>query len=87
MKKGDLVRFESKDYFSDDALPVAVWKTGVIVDMSESTDIFSEKFAIIETTTNIQILSEGKLHSIELDGTVGDDDWSYPVIEVIHEDQ
>ena len=66
MKKGDLVRFESKDYFTDDALPVTVWKTGVIVDISESTDIFSEKYAIMETTTYIQILSDGKLEALEL---------------------
>ena len=83
MKKGDLVRFESKDYFTDDALPVVVWKTGVIVGISESTDIFSEKYAIMETTTCIQILSDGKLETLELDGSFEGDDWTHPVIEII----
>ncbi len=41
--------------------------TGIVTDIKESTGLFSDKFAIIETTTMVHVLSEGELLIFDLE--------------------
>ena len=40
--------------------------TGVIVDIEDVTDLFSEKYAITETNTYIRVLSKGTIQTFTL---------------------
>ena len=43
-----------------------IFHSGVIVEIEESKDLFSEKFSIIETNTYIKVLSDGRILTFEL---------------------
>jgi hypothetical protein len=71
MKVGDMVKAA---YFRSDV--VGIFHTGIIVDIDEVTDLFSEKYAITETNTYIRVLSKGEIMTFDL---------SEDQIEVINE--
>ena len=44
-----------------------VWEwTGTIVDIEESTDLFSEKYAIMETNTYVHVLCSGEIKVFDI---------------------
>jgi hypothetical protein len=55
MKIGDMVKISGPTHGN-------VWEwTGTIVDIEESTDLFSEKYAIMETNTYVHALCAGEI--------------------------
>ena len=44
-----------------------VYHTGVVVEMEEVTDLFSEKYAILETNTYVRVLVNGQVMTFDLD--------------------
>ena len=62
MKVGDLVNAA----YVRKTIP-GIFHSGVIVEIEESTDLFSEKYAITETNTYIKVLVNGKIMTFELD--------------------
>ena len=44
-----------------------VFHVGVVIDIEEVTDLFSEKYAILETNTYVRILSKGTLMTFDLE--------------------
>lgn len=62
MKVGSLVRAA---YNSDGH--TGIFHTGTVVCIDEVTDLFSEKYAITETTTYIRILSGGSIMTFDMD--------------------
>ena len=71
MKVGDMVRAA---YVRSDIPGIS--HTGIVVDIDEVTDLFSEKYAITETNTYVRILSKGSIMTFDL----GEDQ-----VEVINE--
>jgi len=70
MKPGDMVK---ASYFrANTPGPEFI---GVIVDINDVTDLFSEEYSIMETNTYVCVLIDGKIMSFE----IGEDK-----IEVIH---
>ncbi len=61
MKVGDMVKAA---YVRSD-IP-GIFHTGIIVDIDEVTDLFSEKYAITETNTYIRVLSNGSIMTFDL---------------------
>jgi|TARA_B110000467_G_C17900589_1_gene254658 hypothetical protein len=61
MQVGDMVKAA---YFRSDV--VGIFHTGIIVGIDEVTDLFSEKYAITETSTYIRVLSKGDLMTFDL---------------------
>ena len=55
-----------------------IFHTGIVVNIETSKDLFSEKYAIMETNTYIRVLSNGTVMTFEL----GEDK-----VEVINEDR
>lgn len=41
--------------------------TGIVTAINESTGLFSDKYAIVETTTMVHVLSEGELMVFDLE--------------------
>jgi hypothetical protein len=62
MKVGDLVNAA----YVRMGIP-GIFHSGVIVEIEESTDLFSEKYAITETNTYIKVLVDGKIMTFELE--------------------
>ena len=71
MKVGDMVKAA---YVRN--LVAGIYHTGIVVDINEVTDLFSEKYAITETNTYIKVLSSGTIMTFNL----SEDD-----VEVINE--
>ena len=44
-----------------------LFHVGVVIDIEEVTDLFSEKYAITETNTYVRILSKGTLMTFDLE--------------------
>lgn len=44
-----------------------IFHTGVVVEMEEVTDLFSEKYAILETNTYVRVLVNGQVMTFDLD--------------------
>lgn len=61
MKIGDMVK---ASYVVD--ISKGKEYTGVIVDIEDVTDLFSEKYAITETNTYIRVLSKGTIQTFTL---------------------
>ena len=61
MKVGDLINAA----YVRMGIP-GIFHSGVIVEIEESKDLFSEKFSIIETNTYIKVLSDGRVLTFEL---------------------
>ena len=66
IKIGDLVRVSSVG--EDD-------EVGSIVQIEESTDLFSEKYAILETNTYVHVLCSGEIKVFDLE------DYEFEVID------
>ena len=62
MKVGDLV----KAAYIRSGHP-GIYHSGVVVKIEEVTDLFSEKYAIMETNTYVDILSSGTIMTFDLD--------------------
>ena len=62
LKVGDMVKaayiFEGTE---------GICHTGVVVEMEEVSDLFSEKYAIMETNTYVRILVDGEVMTFTLD--------------------
>ena len=71
LKVGDMVK--AAYIFSGD---IGIYHTGVVIEVEEVSDLFSEKYAIMETNTYVRVLVEGQVMTF----TLGEDD-----IEVINE--
>lgn len=71
MKPGDMVKAA---YFRSGQ--AGIYHEGIVVDVETSRDLFSEKYAIMETNTYVRILSNGSIMTFD----AGEDK-----IEVIHE--
>lgn len=61
VKVGDLIRAA---YGRDE---VKTYHTGVVIEVKEVTDLFSEKYAIVETNTYVKILTNGSKMAFDLD--------------------
>ena len=57
IKIGDLVRV---------SLPGEDDKVGSIIQIEESTDLFSEKYAVLETNTYVHVLCGGEIMVLDL---------------------
>ena len=58
MKAGDMVK-------AWDAIS-RTWHTGIVIGMEEVSDLFSEKYAIMETNTYVRVLVEGQVITFTL---------------------
>ena len=58
MKIGNLVRVK---YILDQVY------IGVLVDIQKKRTIFSEEYGVVQITTNIHVLCEGKIEVLDLD--------------------
>ena len=69
MKVGDLVKaqlgFQGAASAANAAGVFSVY-TGVVVEIEEVTDLFSEKYAITETNTYIRVLCDGQIQTFDL---------------------
>ena len=45
-----------------------IYHSGIIVDIEEVDDLFSEKYAIVETNTYVRVLANGDIMTFELEG-------------------
>jgi hypothetical protein len=61
MKVGDMVK---ASYVRHDI--AGIFHTGIIVDIDEVTELFSEKYAITENNTYIRVLSKGAVMTFDL---------------------
>ena len=61
MKIGDLVRAA---YVRNNRK--GIYHSGVVVEVEEVTNLFSEKYAITETSTYVRVLSDGKIMTFDL---------------------
>ena len=61
MKVGDLVKAA---YFRSGQ--AGIYHEGIVIDVETSRDLFSEKYAIMETNTYIRILSNGDIMTFDL---------------------
>ena len=61
MKVGDLVKAA---YFRSGQ--AGIYHEGIVIDVELSRDLFSEKYAIMETNTYIRILSNGDIMTFDL---------------------
>ena len=43
------------------------YHSGIVVDIREVTDLFSEKYAILETNTYVKVLCDGTIMTFDLD--------------------
>ena len=68
LKVGDMVRVSSNLLTSKQVV------VGTVVDIKEVTDLFSEKYAILETNTYLHVLCDGEIKVLDLE------DWSAEVI-------
>ena len=62
MKVGDMV----KAAYVRGGHP-GIYHTGVVVEMEEVTDLFSEKYAVLESNTYVRILTKGKIMTFDLE--------------------
>ena len=65
MKVGDLVNAVSFGKVATVSTAGPVY-SGVIVDIEEVTDLFSEKYAITEVNTYVRVLCNGEIKSFDL---------------------
>ena len=67
-KVGDMVRASNRLLTSKQVV------IGTVVEIKEVTDLFSEKYAILETNTQLHVLCDGEIKVLDLE------DWSAEVI-------
>jgi len=75
LKVGDMVHVTIKPYHSRwPRDPSDREARGTVVDIDEVTDLFSEKYAILETNTYLHVLCDGEVKVFDLE------EWTAEVI-------